>query len=1424
MFFPYGCEAEIRLPWNGESSSDCSPVHYVCANRDRNTIAAVTDDVLYLYLAQPQVLLCLLGRDAADVLEKGAFRRIYWRFDSSFLAVLTSRNHILIYRVETSNENCYNLIDSAHSQFQRQSQELFMKEPRPNTKLNLAVVVNLAAKATCAVSMREELLVSLTNGFAHRISWSGQVDAEYSIRLSSVPFANDQLQSRPEFIPEGTFIKDMVYAPLMGGYCVVLNDGRASLFTSSDPRFHPTTLLGVWALQLNDAACVDVNHKHRLLVFGCSNGDVAGYHIDDVSGALLSTFRVPLVVKDGPELLNWLGPVRRINVLQNGAAFAVIWGPKNKSPMKNESKTTTPALAIFSAYGGQTWCSLEASYSVPLPMGSLMSVEWGAEGLHLWIARSTGLSLLPIVHNASINNPTMEHSSRVLLIGSSKLLLSPAREREPLASAPHSVWTTLTPHNEYLANNWPIRFASIDREEARFLVIAGTHGFAHGNLATGKWKIFGNESQERELITTGGVFIWKGTVGVACCNVERAAELLRFYPLNTKLDNQYCSEYDTEARILALNIREDCLVTFDVESRILLFRLTASQSSKSADAYVRVAVEKAAEIRVGDLIPHPACLVSIHVTELIQDKPKNMHVPESSFFVRGVDTVLVNVSGRLITLNPKGHMPTDTDEDVKFQLSQPIVVASFVEHLWHDRAHGSTQKAGSAQHLSNAMWIYCGAKGMKVWLTLSRRGNIQQESFHARRNMLPFTLDIRPVIIYSSDCVAVGVESLPTVYGGNHSTTLYNVHRNSEVFLHHILKELLKKNLGEFAIEIASSCRHLPYFPHALELLLHGVLEEEATSSEPIPDPLLPRVVGFIKKFPENLRTMAHCARKTELALWPALFGVTGSPNDTFEMCLRDGELQTAASYLIVLQSIENTNTSLGQAARLLREALSAGEWSLAQDMIRFASSIDAEDIESQPRTPPPQLAKVASRRKGTTTSADDELFVTRFQAAITTKSSSRMRHDTQPTGATRKDSGGSGRRLSKALSSDLGPPSPNSANAMLTQMQAILKEHAANLLRDYCIRDLGFFCAHLNFDLVSLLTNSGVSTNVNDWSAAISRLHSQFEWPYPVAGHRVVDHLARKLGSMKTSQSSVSLATTPRTSHPAIPSSPIVPFSNKETQNLLPEDLISDTASTIVQDVPLRPTELAAMSNGRKGSSGEGSGERELRTPRIDDEGRTSSPTPSSITFPTPGTPNGAAQDISGIDLLCGWATVRGSDSSDAQLLHMINLFEQAQATDWVFLLALLRRDSSCLRNFVNVTTARTLPTTSLQRLKYGCDELMFWAKDMCTGYLPILQVFLAHIEVVADASGISISNNDMTTNRVDKEIKQNGVTASTNKKIVPRDPLKGMDSRGALRAAFDPTTANQERRRRERSRSVDRRIDTVNAQSNDNSDCVIM
>lgn len=53
------------------------------------------------------------------------------------------------------------------------------------------------------VPLRDELFVCLKDGFILHVDWStAVVDAEYSTRLSALPFATDQLQSKRKF-PNG---------------------------------------------------------------------------------------------------------------------------------------------------------------------------------------------------------------------------------------------------------------------------------------------------------------------------------------------------------------------------------------------------------------------------------------------------------------------------------------------------------------------------------------------------------------------------------------------------------------------------------------------------------------------------------------------------------------------------------------------------------------------------------------------------------------------------------------------------------------------------------------------------------------------------------------------------------------------------------------------------------------------------------------------------------------------------------------------------------------------------------------------------------------------------------------------------------------------------------------------------------------------
>ncbi|GMT15556.1 hypothetical protein PFISCL1PPCAC_6853, partial [Pristionchus fissidentatus] len=1414
-----GQESFLRL--NDEVKEE---VVNVAGNRDRSLIALITPSAVYIYNAQPSVLLCVYRQPDSEVAEKGEFVRAYWQFDSVALAVTTKKTHLLIFSVHfDADERSYGLRETEESE-QLRSRLRLSKDGLPSVFVQLNVVVNTSSPISCAVPNRDELLICGANGFVHHLQWNGKFDNGYSFQLSKIPFAHDQLQSKPAFLPDNSpvFIRDIAYAPLSGGYSLVLSDGRAALLTSNDPKFHPNTLLAVWAVQLRDAVVADTNHRFRSLLFGCANGDVTSYHVDDSSGALLQTFRVALSVKNGPELSGRLGPVRCLRVLPQNGAIAVVWesGGKRRrgatngkshsrvssisglpgsapstsnasSPSSAALNPLPPVCAILSPMGAQWWSSLEGNEEENRDengddAGSYNSIDWGPEGYQVWLGGSKGASLLQMTRSASFGNPYMEHSNRVVLIGPQRIYISPLRSRELLATSPHSVWSAVDVRPEYLHANWPIRFASLDRESGRTLVVAGTSGLSFCSLANQRWKIFGNESQERELHVTGGLFVWRGLMVGAC-----AETAIKLYPIETRLDERFASTKETDARIIMSNMKGDILVTMDVESRLLMYTLTRCDVEGERDGHPRATMERTAEIRIGELIPHIACLVSVHLTVLTYDKGT------CAIFVPGVDTVLLNISGRLYTLTPKAVTRDETngvvDEENRFQLNQPATIASFVEQVWHDRAVESRaddddDEDTKSSPLRNALWINCGARGSHVWLPLltgrTRSANLSlpsaggggggplphhHDSFLSRRIMIPFGMEINPALMASGDCVATGVESTPAVYST--SLTLYTPHRNSEVFIHHLLRQLLKRNLGMFALDLAESFRYLPYFTHSLELLLHNVLEEEATSAEPIPDPLLPRVVAFIQEFPEFLKTIAHCARKTELALWPALFEVTGAPNDLFEVCLRDGQLETAASYLIILQNIESATVSLEQSAHLLRESLSSCSWQLARDLVRFAKSIDAEDMEQSPaRSPPPlgSMTSIQGRRpsrgsmsvasKGA--AAADELVLARFQAAGKV---GRLRHShsvSEGTGGkegttttrevTRKDSASS-KRILKAQSSDLSPSSPHSpnsttTNAMLERMNRLIHDHARGLLEEYCVRDLGCLCSHLEMDAPALLASiastslcpppssssqpsSSSPLRIADWSVALQRVHSQFEWPYPVASSRVVEQLAKRFAGIRSSASVACMSD----AGSEAPTTPTSMFSKKASrdENSLPITPI-DEATTDQENASSVNGEVVAIMERVTGlQNGYGIGQ-DYRS------GSPSSMRTSGVTMDEVASMNGGMGGGLQMEPLLGPSeAVKGNEAREAQLRYMLGAFSEIAAMDWVFLLCVVLRDAAVARASLSVAAGRRAGAAAMLRLRIGCRQLIEWAGQNCIGYVHILHVFDGHLSILCEALG---------------------------------------------------------------------------------------
>ena len=292
----------------------------------------------------------------------------------------------------------------------------------------------------------------------------------------------------------------------------------------------------------------------------------------------------------------------------------------------------------------------------------------------------------------------------------------------------------------------------------------------------------------------------------------------------------------------------------------------------------------------------------------------------------------------------------------------------------------------------------------------------------------------------------------------------------------------------------------LPYFQHSLELLLHEVLEEEATSTEPIPDALLPSVVDFIQEFPVFHKTIGRCARKTEVALWQHLFSVVGSPRALFLECLSNNDLETAGSYLLILQNLEPPAVAQNHATLLLDAALEKAEWDLSKELVRFLRTIDPEDVgelrnfgNMGPASPPinPITAEEEiSLLLGT-------LQVPRGRtASITPKAISPKEHRELQ----RSNSESKKERVRKPSSSSGKSGENGDQSAEDFYIDVILQRHARKLLADCRLKDLGTFAAQLDFQTVSWLKRESCrAARMDNFVQSLKRIHADFAWPFPI-------------------------------------------------------------------------------------------------------------------------------------------------------------------------------------------------------------------------------------------------------------------------------------------------------------------------------------
>lgn len=74
---------------------------------------------------------------------------------------------------------------------------------------------------------------------------------------------------------------------------------------------------------------------------------------------------------------------------------------------------------------------------------------------------------------------------------------------------------------------------------------------------------------------------------------------------------------------------------------------------------------------------------------------------------------------------------------------------------------------------------------------------------------------------------------------------------------------------------------------------------------------------------------------------WKTLFAYLPPVQELFEESLQRGSLKTAGGYLIILHTLEESESVSEQSVRLFSRAIDEEEWDLCKELARFLAALD---------------------------------------------------------------------------------------------------------------------------------------------------------------------------------------------------------------------------------------------------------------------------------------------------------------------------------------------------------------------------------------------------------------------------------------------------------------------------------------------------
>ncbi|BGP45572.1 WD40 repeat protein [Rhodotorula kratochvilovae] len=711
--------------------------------------------------------------------------------------------------------------------------------------------------------------------------------------------------------------------------------------------FHPATAEGQGegedarerALdQGRGASCAAVNEQMGLVAIGCEDGSTSVYNLLPPPGAPLAAEELT-----APTLSHTSALRDALNTtssaLATGRVTCLAWTPDGYALVAGYHS----GYALWSVYGrlgswsvagaldGGGGHGVEGERSDAFEdhfMGGVRALFWAPGGTEMVVlcpppvhpkrkAHDEQLFVIPFAKSAVTAVHAPDNTKNAFLQTDDRVLVYRGADQPDMSviNPESDVWQHIKIPAAYIAAQYPLRYAVISAD-ARLIAVAGRRGLTHYNALSGRWRLFEQEREEDALRVVGGMAWWGNVLIVGC--VVGGEYQLRLFSRDKPLTLADTLEVvPLSSPPLVLSVFDSSLLVYTADNTFHHFLLRPSRAGAAAGSRLRVC----GSIGFEGVVQDPRKVRGL--SWLVPKSQQRFGDPADDL---NVATIIFLISGRLVLLRPRRA----AHEEVKYDLQ---ILSDGIEFYWtHLRGIGT---------LENSLWAWDGRK-IRVWLdalTIEKvRVDARRDAYETVRESVAIPLEFYPLAVLMDKGIIVGVDQ-ETSLRRSLDFAIFRIITTTHLFLHHILRFHLDRAQPREAVLFASHYAPLVYFPHALEILLHDVLEDAADGGASTD--VLERVVEFLDHFDECLQVVVNCARKTEVTRWELLFSVVGKPRELFEKCIAAGFLKVAASYLLVLHNLEPIEQSSKDTVRLLKAAMDAGEWTLCRELLRFLYSLD---------------------------------------------------------------------------------------------------------------------------------------------------------------------------------------------------------------------------------------------------------------------------------------------------------------------------------------------------------------------------------------------------------------------------------------------------------------------------------------------------